>query len=86
MAQKKTQQASSTKAPPTLFDRQNLLWMVIGAAVIALGMILMVGGKSDDPAVFNKDEVYSFTRIKLAPTLIILGLVIEIVAIFRKPK
>lgn len=62
------------------------MWMLAGAVVIIIGMFLMAGGKSDNPAVFNKDEVYSTTRITIAPILILLGLVIEIYAIFKKPK
>ena len=46
----------------------------------------MSGGKSADPNVFNKDEVYSTTRITIAPILIIAGLLIEIFAIMKKPK
>jgi hypothetical protein len=49
-------------------------------------MLLMAGGKSDDPNVFNKKEVYSVTRITIAPVLIVIGFVIEIFAIFRKQK
>lgn len=60
--------------------------MLIGVVVIALGMFLMAGGRSDDPKVFNADEVYSTTRITIAPILILAGLVIEIYAIFKKPK
>ncbi len=70
----------------TIFTKQNHMWMAIGAAVIILGFLLMIGGKSADPNVFNKDEVYSFRRITLAPILIIAGLVIEIYAIMKKPK
>ena len=80
MSEKKTTTTQS------LFDKQNLRWMLIGAVVIAVGMLMMVGGKSSDPAVFNESEVYSFRRITLAPILIVAGLVIEIVAIFKKPK
>jgi len=53
---------------------------------VTLGLILMAGGKSPDPNVFNKDEVYSFRRITLAPILILGGFVVEIFAIFRKDK
>ena len=60
--------------------------MGIGALVIAIGMFLMSGGSSNDPTVFNKDEVYSTTRITIAPILILAGLVIEVYAIFKKPK
>ncbi|MBL7743100.1 MAG: DUF3098 domain-containing protein, partial [Chitinophagaceae bacterium] len=50
------------------------------------GMFLLAGGKSEDPTKFNAEEVYSTTRITVAPILILAGLVIEIFAIFRKPK
>ena len=76
----------STKTSTNFFEKQNLQLMAIGAVIIALGMFLMSGGKSNDPAVFNEKLVYSFTRITIAPILIILGLVIEVVAIFKKPK
>ena len=69
-----------------LFTKVNYQWMVIGLVVMALGLILMAGGKSDDPNVFNPHEVYSFTRITVAPILILAGLGIEIIAIFKKPK
>lgn len=74
------------KSTPSIFSKNNYTWMLIGVVVIALGMFLMAGGRSDDPKVFNKDEVYSFTRITVAPILILAGLVIEIYAIFKKPK
>lgn len=73
-------------ASGNLFSKENYKWMIIGAVVIALGFILMAGGKSNDVNVFNKEEVYSTTRITVAPILLLLGLVIEVVAIFRKPK
>lgn len=60
--------------------------MALGLVVMALGMILMSGGKNTDPNVFDTSKVYSTTRITIAPLLILAGLVIEIVAIFRKPK
>lgn len=70
----------------TLFGKQNLLWMLIGAIVIVLGFFLMAGGKSSDPNVFNENEVYSTIRITIAPILIIAGLIIEIYAIMKKGK
>ena len=60
--------------------------MLIGAAVMILGFLLMAGGRSEDPNVFNVDEVYGARRITIAPILILAGLVIEIVAIFRQPR
>jgi hypothetical protein len=70
----------------TLFGKQNLMWMLIGAIVIILGFFLMAGGKSADPNVFNESEVYSTTRITIAPLLIVVGLIIEIYAIMKKGK
>lgn len=69
-----------------LFGKDNLLWMGIGAAVIALGFVLMAGGGSKDPNVFDPNKVYSSTRITVAPIVILAGLVIEIYAIFRRPR
>ncbi|MBU6157556.1 MAG: DUF3098 domain-containing protein [Bacteroidetes bacterium] len=70
----------------TLFNKENYVWMLIGGALILTGMLLMIGGKSEDPNVFNADEVYSFRRITLAPIFIIAGLVVEIYAIMKKSK
>ena len=69
-----------------LFEKDNIIWMGIGAAVMAVGFLLMAGGKSEDPNIFNKDQVYSTTRITIAPIVIIIGLIIEVYAIFRKPR
>ncbi len=70
----------------SMFDKSNLVWMLIGAAVMILGFLLMAGGRSEDPNVFNPNEVYSTTRITIAPILILAGLAIEIYALFREPK
>lgn len=78
---------SENKSTGSLFTRENYMWMLVGAVVIAIGMLLMSGGASNkDPNVFDRDAVYSSTRITIAPILILAGLVIEIIAIFRKPK
>lgn len=76
--------ANTNKKDTALFTKKNYIWMVAGIIVIALGMLLMAGGKSNDPNVFDTKEVYSTTRITIAPILILLGIVIEIFAIFRK--
>jgi hypothetical protein len=85
MSEKK-QPATSPASNNNLFGKENYIWIIAGLAIIALGLILMSGGKSDDPNVFNPKEVYSFTRITLAPILILIGLALQVVAIFRKPK
>jgi len=68
-----------------LFGKKNYKFMLIGIGVIALGFILMAGGGSDDPNVFNS-EMYNFRRIRLAPTLVLIGLGIEIYAIMLNPN
>ena len=77
---------SNEKATPSIFDKENYVWMLLGIVVMAIGMFLLSGGKNTDPAVFDTSKVYSTTRITIAPILILAGLVIEIFAIFRKPK
>jgi hypothetical protein len=69
-----------------LFAKENYKWMAIGLVVLAIGFFLMAGGKSADPKVFNDNDVYSTTRITIAPILIIGGLIIEIFAIMKKTK
>lgn len=94
MAQAKTKRTTVVEkeavvnrtAASGLFTRDNLLWMIGGAVVMIIGYLLMSGGRSDDPNVFNPDEVYSARRITVAPILILLGLAIEVYALFRTPK
>lgn len=77
---------SEKKSTPSMFGKDNYIWMLAGLVVMAIGMFLMSGGKSTDPAVFDAKSVYSTTRITIAPILILAGLVIEIYAIFKQPK
>ena len=67
-----------------LFGKRNYKFMLIGIFFITLGFILMSGGGSDDPNIFN-EEIYSFRRIRLAPMLVIIGFIIEVYAILTKP-
>ena len=69
-----------------LFGKENYMWMLAGIVVIIVGFILMAGGKSADPKIFDPKEVYSTTRITIAPLLIIIGFILEIVGIMKKPK
>ena len=68
-----------------LFDKVNYKILLIGIAVIALGFILMSGGGSDDPKVFNED-IFNFRRIRLATTTVLIGFGITIYSILKKPK
>lgn len=79
----KYQQGQKPK-PEFIFQRKNYVFMFIGLACIALGFFLMSGGGSDDPMVFSPD-IYNFRRIRLAPTLVLIGLGIEIYAILLNP-
>ena len=67
------------------FGKQNYIIVLIGIALIALGFVLMIGGGSDDPQVFN-EKMFDFQRLTLAPILVLAGFVVEIVAIFWRKK
>jgi hypothetical protein len=73
-----------TKKSLDIFGKSNYIWMLVGALLIIAGMLLMTGGKSADPNVFNASEVYSFRRITLAPIVMIIGFLVEIYALFKK--
>ena len=68
-----------------LFGKRNYKFMLLGLFFIAFGFILMSGGGSDDPNIFN-EEIYSFRRIRLAPILVITGFIIEVYAILTKSE
>ncbi len=68
-----------------LFEKVNYTILLIGIAVIALGFLLMSGGGSDDPNVFNP-EIFNFRRIRLAPTVVLIGFGITIYSILKNPK
>ena len=68
-----------------LFEKVNYKILLIGLGIIALGFILMAGGGSDDPNVFNED-IFSFRRIRLAPTIVLLGFGVTVYAILKNPN
>ncbi len=76
----------SVKSEPSamLFKRENFIWMGAGALLVALGMLLMVGGAMPSPDVWDDSLIYSFRRTVLAPFVILAGLGVEIYAIFKK--
>lgn len=84
---KKSTTSAGNKDQPVhhLFGKENYVWMLAGLVIMAIGFLLMAGGKSPDPNVFNDKDVYSPVRITIAPILIIAGLLIEIYAIMKKP-
>ncbi len=82
MGEKKRKEESKTEF---IFGKRNYKFMFIGLAFIAIGFILMSGGGSDDPNVFNP-EIFSWRRIRLAPMLVLIGFAIQIYAILINPK
>ncbi|TND08599.1 MAG: hypothetical protein FD123_2103 [Bacteroidetes bacterium] len=68
------------------FGRENYIILLAGVIVLALGYILMIGGGSDDVNKFNGEELFSTRRITIAPITLIIGFVIVLVGIMRKPK
>ena len=81
MGEKKRKEASKSEF---VFGKKNYKFMFIGLACIALGFILMAGGGSDDPNVFNP-EIFSWRRIRLAPTIVLIGFGIQVYAILLNP-
>lgn len=82
MGEKKRKEATKQNF---VFTKKNYIWMFVGLAFIALGFILMAGGGSDDPNVFS-EAIFNVKRIRVAPTLILIGFGIQVYAILLKPK
>jgi len=72
--------------PNFALGKENYILLIIGFVIIIIGFLLMIGGKSDDPNVFNGEEIFSFSRITLAPVIVLFGFLFEIWAIMKKPK
>jgi hypothetical protein len=68
------------------FQKENYKILLIGLAINIFGFILMIGGATEDPNVFNEDELFSSTRITISPFLILLGYIVILYAIMKKPK
>jgi hypothetical protein len=80
---------ANTPAPEAqaefLFGKINYLLLMLGIAVIVIGFLLMIGGGSNDPKVFN-EAIFNFRRIRLAPTVVLAGFGITVFAILKNPK
>ena len=77
--------AVDNSCPEFAFGKENYILLFVGVGLIVLGFILMMGGGSKDPNVFN-EEMYDFQRLTLSPIMILIGFGIGIVAIMKKPK
>jgi len=73
------------KSEDFIFEKKNFQVMLVGIIFIVVGFVLMSGGGSDDPNVFNP-EIYNFRRIRLAPTLVLIGFAIQVYAILLNPR
>ncbi len=82
---KMAKETNNRSSDEFIFGKKNYIFMLIGLACISLGFILMSGGGSDDPNVFNP-AIYNFQRIRLAPTLILIGFAVEVYAILLNPN
>lgn len=82
MAQKNTPKTEIGFALP----KENYKYLLIGFIIIIIGFTLMIGGRSEDPNIFNEDEIFSFRRITLAPIVVLIGFAFEMWAIMRKPS
>ena len=87
---KKVKESNPTKTTKDsnkkmIFEKTNYILFFVGLVVIILGYLLMVGGGSNDPDVFNP-AMFNFRRLTLATIVLIIGIVIEFFAIFYKPK
>ncbi len=82
MGEKKRKETSKNDF---IFGKENYKWLFIGLGCIALGFILMAGGGSDDPNVYS-DAIFNWRRIRLAPTVVLIGFGILVYAILRSPN
>ena len=80
-----TKKKKTSRENQLVFTRENYKLLIIGAVIIVIGFLLMVGGKAESPDQFNP-EIFSFRRITLAPIIVLLGFAFEIYAIMKKPK
>jgi hypothetical protein len=85
MSKKKNRPNPQKKPQEFIFQRRNYLLMFIGLACIVIGFILMAGGGTEDPEVFS-EAIFNFRRIRLAPTLVLIGLGIQVFAILANPN
>lgn len=85
MATKNDVKTPEKDRKPMPFGRSNYIWVLIGLAFLLVGFLLMIGGGSDNPDVFN-EGIFSFRRLTLSPILILIGFGIQFYAIMKKPK
>jgi hypothetical protein len=79
-----TASISNSKSNDLLFNKTSYTYILGGIVLMVIGFFLMAGGHNDDPNVFDEDVIYSTRRILIAPIFIIAGLIVQVLAIFKK--
>ena len=69
-----------------VLGKKNYVFIIIGCLVVILGFILMSGGGSENPNVFQEEELFSFRRITLAPFMVMLGNGVDLYGIMKKQQ
>lgn len=82
---KSREESAPKKQENFVFSRLNYQLLIAGLVVIFIGFLLMAGGASNDPNKFNP-EIFSFRRVTLGPIIVLIGFVLEGVAIMYRPK
>lgn len=75
-----------SKGSGLALPKENYLFIIAGVVVVLIGFFLMSGGGADDPLVFEKDELFSGRRITVAPFLVMVGYVVVLYGILKRPK
>lgn len=76
----------SEKQKTFVFNRSNYIFLLVGIGLNILGFILMIGGAAETKETFDASELFSHVRITLSPILIVLGYIVIIYSIMKKPK
>jgi len=84
-AKRRKKEETPTIEKTILFDKGNYMFIIIGLLIVAVGFVLMAGGKQPSPDEWNEEVIYSFRRITLAPIVVLGGLGVVIYAIFKQP-
>lgn len=69
-----------------LFNKSNYVYLIIGVVLNVIGFLMMIGGGAESPNDFNGEELFSKMRITISPIIILLGYVVIIYSIMKKPK
>ena len=75
-----------SKGSGLALPKENYLFIIAGVVVVLIGFFLMSGGGADDPLVFDADELFSTRRITVAPFLVMVGYVVVLYGILKRPK